>query len=241
MKTVKTLQNTSQPMTGKKIPIHENFYTWQGEGVHMGKSAYFIRTFGCPVHCPWCDSAGTWHKDYVPKDIEKFTAVELADMAAEHSPDFVVVTGGEPAIHDLNELTTELHDRDLVVHLETSGAFEIKGQFDWVTLSPKEMKMPLKENLRSADEIKIIVDSKDAIDYWVDKIGSLVKSDHIWLHPEWSQRSDPNIINAITEWVKKHGSPYRAGYQLHKIFKADSLDERSRPIVPLGGNEKLGY
>jgi len=228
--------------TSKKIPIHENFYTWQGEGVHMGKSAYFIRTFGCPVHCPWCDSAGTWHKDYVPKNIEKFTAVELADMAAEHNPEFAVITGGEPTVHDLTELTSELHKRNLIVHLETSGAFKIKGNFDWVTLSPKKLKMPLDENLKIADEIKIIVDSKDAIKYWVHKFGSAwIHVDNVWLHPEWSKRADPDIINSITQWVKDHGFPYRAGYQLHKVFQADSLDARSRPTTPLGGNEKLGY
>ena len=225
----------------KRIPIHESFYTWQGEGVHMGKSAYFIRTFGCPVHCPWCDSAGTWHKEYIPKDIEKLTAVELADMAAAHNPDFVVITGGEPTVHDLNELTDELHKKGLKIHLETSGAFVIKGQFDWVTLSPKKWKMPLNENLESAEEIKIIVDSEDAIQRWADEIGSIVKAEHIWLHPEWSQRADPGIINSITEWVKAHGAPYRAGYQLHKMYQADSMDKRARPTVPLGGDEKLGY
>ena len=57
----------------------------------------------------------------------------------------------------------------------------------------------------------------------------------------WSQRADPGIINSITEWGKAHGAPYRAGYQLHKMYQADSMDNRSRPTVPLGGDEKLGY
>ena len=49
------------------------------------------------------------------------------------------------------------------------------------------------------------------------------------------------IINSITDWVKAHGAPYRAGYQLHKMYQADSMDKRARPTVPLGGDEKLGY
>jgi hypothetical protein len=102
--------------------------------------------------------------------------------------------------------------------------------------------MPLDENLKIADEIKIIVDSKDAIKYWVHKFGSAwIHVDNVWLHPEWSKKADPDIINSITQWVKDHGFPYRAGYQLHKVFQADSLDARSRPTTPLGGNEKLGY
>ncbi|NER01051.1 MAG: radical SAM protein, partial [Cyanothece sp. SIO2G6] len=76
--------------------------------MHLGRSAYFIRLFGCPVHCPWCDSAGTWHPDYVPKDIDRISPKALAEQAAASGAEFVVVTGGEPAIHDLGALTEEI-------------------------------------------------------------------------------------------------------------------------------------
>ena len=225
----------------REIPIHESFLTWQGEGLHMGRSAYFIRTFGCPVHCPWCDSAGTWHKDYVPKDIKKLTPKVLADDAARSQPDFVVITGGEPTVHNLTDLTTELHNLGLQVHLETSGAFKIKGDFDWITLSPKKWRKPLPENISKADELKIIVDRPEAIREWIEDIGDFITSQHIWLHPEWSKHQDKIITDTITQWVKDFGHPYRAGYQLHKMYMADSLDSGSRPNVPLGGNKSLGY
>ncbi|MDQ8206671.1 7-carboxy-7-deazaguanine synthase QueE [Coraliomargarita sp. SDUM461003] len=225
----------------KQLPIHESFFTWQGEGVHMGRSAFFIRTFGCPVKCPWCDSAGTWHPDYIPKDIERQSPIELAEMSVKHNPDCVVITGGEPAIHDLTSLTTALHERGLKVHLETSGAFPLQGDFDWVTVSPKWQKMPLEENLRRADEIKIIVESDNSIDRWNQAIHKFITTTHVWLHPEWSQRDDPSILRSITEWAKAHGSPFRPGYQLHKLYHADLLDSRSRSNVPLGGNQKLGF
>ncbi|MGK0176927.1 MAG: 7-carboxy-7-deazaguanine synthase, partial [Lentimonas sp.] len=130
-----------------KLPIHERFYSFQGEGVHAGRAAYFIRTFGCPVHCPWCDSAGTWHPDYIPKKIARFEPEELAAEAAKTAAEFTVITGGEPTIHDLTNLTEELHAVGQKVHLETSGAFAIKGTFDWITLSPKRWKLPLAENI----------------------------------------------------------------------------------------------
>ena len=66
----------------RPLPIHERFFTWQGEGVHTGRSAYFIRLQGCPVKCPWCDSAGTWHPDWVPKDVEKISPKTLAEDVA---------------------------------------------------------------------------------------------------------------------------------------------------------------
>jgi organic radical activating enzyme len=225
----------------KQLPIHESFFTWQGEGVHMGRSAFFIRTFGCPVKCPWCDSAGTWHPDYIPKDIERQSPIDLAEMAAKHNPDCVVITGGEPAIHDLTSLTTALHERGLKVHLETSGAFPLLGEFDWVTVSPKWQKMPLEENLRRADEIKIIVEDVNSIDRWNEAINKFITTTHVWLHPEWSQRDDPAILRSISEWAKRYGSPFRPGYQMHKLYHADLLDSRSRSNVPLGGNQKLGF
>ena len=107
------------------LPIHEQFYTFQGEGAHAGRAAYFIRTFGCPVHCPWCDSAGTWHTDYIPDKVERFAVDTLVAEVVKTKAEFVVVTGGEPAIHDLAPLVDALHKIGRAVHLETSGAFKI--------------------------------------------------------------------------------------------------------------------
>ena len=224
----------------KPLPIHERFYTFQGEGCHAGRAAHFIRTFGCPVHCPWCDSAGTWHPDYIPDKVERIDVTTLAAEAAAHHAEFTVITGGEPAIHDLRELTDALHAAGQKVHLETSGAFPLKGEFDWITLSPKRWKLPLTENIPLADEFKFIVDTRNAIEEYA---GRLPQDEQrpIWLHPEWSQHANPEILNAITEWVKTHGSPFRAGWQLHKNYAADLLDQRSAPSAPLGGDPNKGF
>lgn len=222
------------------LPIHEQFYTFQGEGLHAGKAAYFIRTFGCPVHCPWCDSAGTWHPDYIPEHIGKLSENELADAAASTSAEFVVVTGGEPAIHDLSALVEALHAKNLPVHLETSGAFLVRGAFDWITLSPKRWKLPLEENLKRADEFKIIVDRDGAIEEYLEHLPD-DGGQPIWLHPEWSRREDGATLNAITNWVKTHGAPFRAGWQMHKPYQSDTLDARSAPPAPLGGDPEQGF
>jgi len=226
----------------KELPVHECFHSWQGEGMHMGRSAYFIRLFGCPVHCPWCDSAGTWHSDYVPKDVAKLSPFELAEQAEAAGAEFVVVTGGEPAIHDLAALTDEIGRRGLGRHLETSGAFEIKGDFDWITLSPKWQKMPLESSLLRTSEFKLIVEDADSIARWAEAIGSFFeKGETVWLHPEWSQRKNAEVLESITRWVKENGDPYRAGYQMHKLYNADLLDPNSRKSAPLGGDERKGY
>lgn len=223
------------------LPIYETFHTWQGEGAHLGRAAFFIRTFGCPVHCPWCDSAGTWHPDFVPEDIERADVETLADKAAATAAEFVVITGGEPAIHDLGPLTAALTKRNLPAHLETSGAFPLRGDFAWVTLSPKRWKEPLTETLARADEFKIIVEDAGSIAFWEEKIGAHYGSKPVWLHPEWSQRDNPAVLSAITETVKTKGTPYRAGWQLHKLYKADEADPASRRNVPLGGDPGKGF
>ncbi len=223
------------------IPIHEQFHSWQGEGVHSGRSAYFIRTLGCPVHCPWCDSAGTWHPDYIPTKIERFSAEALAQRAAARKPEFVVITGGEPAIHDLLPLTDALHACHLPVHLETSGAFALRGEFDWVTLSPKRWRPPLATVWKQANECKLIIDSIGALTEWAPQLLAWDVERPIWLHPEWSCIQDATILDAITEWIKVHGKPYRAGWQLHKCYQADLRDPGSQAAVPLGGNVARGY
>lgn len=227
------------------LPVHEQFYTFQGEGTHSGRAAYFIRTFGCPVHCPWCDSAGTWHPDYIPKEIQRFSPEALAEAAAQTKAECVIITGGEPAIHDLTALCQALHARGLQTHLETSGAFPIRGEIDWITLSPKRWKHPLAENVRKAHEFKLIIDQTDALCEYTELLSELNQSAitdrPIWLHPEWSQHSNQVILDGITEWVKSHGAPYRAGWQLHKNYAADLNDPRSAPPAPLGGDPKKGW
>lgn len=223
-----------------KYPVHEYFHSWQGEGAHCGRSAFFIRLFGCPLKCSWCDSAGTWHPDYIPEKVERYNADELAKLAKASKAEFVVVTGGEPTIHDLRELTTAVHAEGFPVHLETSGSFEIKGDFDWITLSPKWQKLPLRDSLAKASELKLIVEDGESIGKWIQELEGFLDRP-TWLHPEWSAVKNPEVLKSITEAVKTHGAPFRAGYQIHKLYQADLMDENSKDAAPLGGNPDLGY
>ena len=200
-------------------PVFEKFGSWQGEGAHAGRAAFFIRLFGCPIRCEWCDSAGTWGAgDAVPA--QKISAGTLADEAFAAHPDVVVITGGEPAIHDLAPLCDALHARGLRVHLETSGAFRIRGNVDWITVSPKEKRPPLSENWARASELKLIISRPADIAFWAEKISRerVPEAAPIWLHPEWSRREEPAVLSAISSWVVAHGFPFRAGWQLHKLF-----------------------
>ena len=229
-----------------RYPVYERFYTWQGEGIHLGRAAYFIRLYGCPQACPWCDSAGTWHHDYRPEGVTLMSAQDLAAVVAQDSPDgaFVVITGGEPILFDLAPLTDALHVLGRRVHIETSGIAELRGAINWVTLSPKPFgTWPTPGVVARADEVKIIVHDVADIQAGLDTLTGLRPEATIWLHPEWSKarERDMEVLNAITDAVK--GNPrLRAGYQMHKLYRADELDAHSdKRLIPLGGNTELGY
>jgi organic radical activating enzyme len=153
----------------------------------------------------------------------------------------VVLTGGEPCVHDLGPLLAALASVGLKAHLETCGAYPIARGFAWVTVSPKWAKPPLPDSLARADEVKLIVEAPDSIDRWTEAVGGKWLSPNVWLHPEWSQRAVPAVLRAITEQVKSFGAPFRAGWQVHKPYAADSLDPRARPPAPLGGDPANGF
>jgi organic radical activating enzyme len=165
----------------------------------------------------------------------------LAEEAAAARPEFVVLTGGEPCIHDLGPLLAAMASVGLKVHLETCGAYALAPGFAWVTVSPKWAKLPLAESLARADEVKLIVEAPDSITRWTEAVGGKWLSPNVWLHPEWSRRADPAVLRTITEQVKQGGAPYRAGWQVHKPYAADALDPRARPPAPLGGDVGKGF
>lgn len=206
----------------------------------MGKAAFFIRTFGCPIKCEWCDSAGTWHPDYVPESVARYSIDQLLKAVTDSGAPICVITGGEPTIHDLLPLTVALKAAGVRTHLETSGAYEIKGIFDWITLSPKWAKLPLQDNVYSAHEIKLIVENEESMGKWLNAC-DFSHADTIWLHPEWTKKADLVVLRAITEYVKKNPRRFRAGWQLHKLYRADNFDSRAAVAAPLGGDPSKGY
>jgi hypothetical protein len=107
-------------------------------------------------------------------------------------------------------------------------------------VSPKWAKPPRPEALAVANELKLIVEEPGSIARWEAALGGW-GCPIVWLHPEWSQRANPEVLRAISETVKDRGAPFRAGWQVHKPYAADSLDPRSRPPAPLGGDPGKGF
>lgn len=233
------------PPIGRKYAVYEQFMSFQGEGVHAGRPAYFIRLHGCDQKCHFCDSAGTWHPDWKPGDIPRRNAAWIATTLPKwHRFAFTVVTGGEPALYDLGPLVDAIREAtNRPVHLETAGHKPITAYPNWITLSPKPFATPpLNDNVFRANEFKLIIEDERSLEDALRVIEGRSSVAPVWLHPEWSQRNNQQVLDLITNFVVNQGEPFRAGWQLHKLFRADLLDPTSnKQLIPLGGEPSRGY
>ena len=193
------------------LPVMESFYTIQGEGFHQGKAAYFIRLGGCDVGCVWCDVKESWDANAHPlKSIEN-----IVEEAAKHPGRIAVITGGEPLLHNLTNLTSALHAKGFYTNIETSGSSSVSGNWDWICLSPKKFKAPLPEILPMAHELKVIIFNRSDFD-WAEKYAALVSDDcKLYLQPEWEKAT--LVTPLIIEYIKDHPQ-WELSLQIHKYI-----------------------
>lgn len=194
-----------------RLPVMEHFYTLQGEGFHQGRAAYFIRLGGCDVGCVWCDVKDSWEADKHPK----YTINQLLTEVKKTPTQLVVITGGEPLMHNLDALTAALKEAGLQTNIETSGAHQLSGKWDWICLSPKKFKEPLPGILPHANELKVVIFNKSDFD-WAEKYAAQVSpSCKLYLQPEWDKAAQvtPLIIGYI-----KANPQWELSLQVHKYI-----------------------
>lgn len=211
---MKSLEN--QIFTDKReatLSLMEAFYTIQGEGFHQGKAAYFIRLGGCDVGCVWCDVKESW-------DASQFPAIsveEIATMAAAHPGRIAIITGGEPLMYDLGALCDALHAYNFSVNIETSGAYPLSGDIDWVCLSPKRFnnKKPVSSIYAQAHELKVVIAHRGDFK-WAEQNAEKVNPDcKLYLQPEWD--ASKKMLPMIIDYVKEHPQ-WSISLQTHKYM-----------------------
>ena len=194
------------------LPLMEAFYTIQGEGFYQGSAAYFIRLGGCDVGCHWCDVKDSWDVNAHPQS----TIENIVSKAAENPARIAVITGGEPLMHDISELCNALKAKGFRTHIETSGAYNLKGNCDWLCLSPKKFKEPVLEVCQIANELKMIVFNKSDFEF-AEKYKNLVSPDcKLYLQPEWDKQSD--MLPLMIDYVKQHPE-WKICLQIHKYLQ----------------------
>lgn len=195
---------------GLMLPLMEEFYTIQGEGYHKGTAAYFIRIGGCDVGCHWCDVKESWNAALHPP-----TGIDsIVNNAAKYS-DTIVVTGGEPLTWDMGPLTEALRLRNLKTHIETSGAYPMTGQWDWICLSPKKIKLPVGDIHKKAHELKVIVYNKHDLQFAEEQAAQVSNNCILYLQPEWSARE--KVIPMIVDYVMQNPK-WKVSLQTHKYL-----------------------
>lgn len=193
------------------LPLMEDFYTIQGEGFHQGKAAYFIRLAGCQVRCVWCDVKDSWNVE----DHPVVNVNEIAARASASGSEIAVITGGEPTMHNLLPLTTALKNGKLRTHLETSGAYPITGEWDWICFSPKKFKPPHPSVAQQAHELKVVIFHKSDF-AWAEEFANQVNpSCKLFLQPEWSKETE--VLPSIIDYVKRHPR-WQISVQVHKYM-----------------------
>jgi organic radical activating enzyme len=177
----------------------------------MGTNAFFIRLAGCDVGCPWCDTKISWN-------IKKHPQIAIADLVNEAvnvNPAIVVITGGEPLMHDLTELTNQLKMQGLRLHLETSGSHPFSGNFDWVTFSPKQFKHPHESIYEQVSELKVVVSNQSDLIFAEQNAARLLPNVVKYLQSEWATASSKDLI---MEYVLTHRN-WRVSVQTHKLLE----------------------
>jgi len=193
------------------LPLMEYFYTIQGEGFYQGRAAYFIRLGGCDVGCTWCDVKESWDVHAHPMvDINR-----MAQLVQQDNAEMVVITGGEPLMHNLDALTELLQSKGIETNIETSGAYPLSGKWDWICVSPKRFKKALPEVLQAADELKVVIFHENDLRWAEQHLESVKDSCKLYLQPEWSVQS--TIVPLIIEFVKRNPK-WEISLQIHKYL-----------------------
>ncbi len=220
-----------------KLPVMESFYTLQGEGYHQGRAAYFIRLGGCDVGCVWCDVKDSWNANAHPKfSINEIVSksnsewlmasgelgirnlelgIENHKRETTNEKPLIVITGGEPLMHNLDELTKALQSQGFETNIETSGSSALSGSWNWICLSPKKFKAPLPKILPLANELKIVVFNKTDFD-WAEKYAAQVSPNcKLYLQPEWDKAA--TVTPLIIDYIKANPK-WRLSLQIHKYI-----------------------
>lgn len=146
--------------------VKEIFLTLQGEGVHAGRRAVFLRFSGCNLWtgreadraiaiCQFCDT------DFVGMDGENggrydagALAAKVAALWGKGTEDrYVVITGGEPMLQVDDDIVDALHAQGFTIAIESNGTIAVHPGIDWVCISPKAGSDIIQY---TGDELKLV-------------------------------------------------------------------------------------
>jgi len=166
---------------------------------------------GCDVGCVWCDVKESWDASNHPL----YKIEDLVFNIQQTPAKLVVITGGEPLMHNLDALTSALQAAGFETNIETSGAHPLSGKWDWICLSPKKFKAPIPNIPSQANELKVVIFNKSDF-LWAEEYAALVSAScKLYLQPEWDKAAI--ITPLIIEYIKQHPQ-WELSLQIHKYI-----------------------
>jgi 7-carboxy-7-deazaguanine synthase len=181
-------------MESKTYEVSTIFYSIQGEGLHAGMPAVFIRFCGCNLTCDFCDEP-----THTLPGI-RYTVIQILETLKTYPSKTLILTGGEPTLQLDSTLIHALKQNGYRLHLETNGTQSIPKGLDWVTVSPKT---PLYE---IGDELKVIYQGQDMEAYCTKGF------QYQFIQPLSHQN-----VEACIAFVKAHPS-WRLSIQFHRLL-----------------------
>ena len=177
------------------------------------KVACTVFTGGCNFRCPFCHNASlVTHmrpEDTVSKeDILSYITKRKGIL------DGVCITGGEPTLqHDLADFCREIHDRGLLVKLDTNGALPEKlaplmeqGLVDYIAMDIKNSKEEyartcgLTEFPRGVEEsIRMIMSSGIPYEFRTTAVREFHTVKSIGALAEWISGAEQYFLQAFTD------------------------------------------
>ncbi len=203
---------------GLSLNVVEIFPTLQGEGMHAGVPAMFIRLGGCNLACNFCD---TQFEDFSEHTLEEITS-RVKSLSRGHR--LAVITGGEPLRQNIAPLCEALLDAGFSVQIETNGTIyrNLPDRVE-VVCSPKAVDgtyYPLRPDvLARVNALKFIISTREAAYADVPQIGQAARPDlPVFLQPMDEEDAVINAANTArcVALCQQHG--YRLSLQTHKIL-----------------------
>lgn len=194
----------------KRYMINEIFYSLQGEGVRSGTPNFFLRFSGCNQTCSIESHGFDCDTEFVSGQNMNLDEVVLELRMLSPKCEWIILTGGEPALQVDEELIDRLHHEGYKLAIETNGSLELPPGIDWITVSPKVAEHVIRQ--RTADEVKYVRHYGQGIPKTV------VKAEHHLISPAFNGGT---LELRTLEWcikLCKENPPWRLSVQQHKFW-----------------------
>lgn len=204
----------------------EIFASIQGESSDSGLPCIFIRLFGCPVGCSYCD------QPQKPEQKKRISVENVINKVLKFKGiKYVCITGGEPLIHkEVIPLTWELMHLGYKVSIETSGCVPIEDlgyrrSFKYVM----DIKCPssgvsdknIFDNLlrlQHNDEVKFVIADKKDYEYMKEVLMKYPTQASILVSPMFNENQEAVIGSKLVNWILKDKLDVRVQLQIHKVI-----------------------